>query len=131
MTTTETAKPKRIEITMSERRPLKIDETQWPIVACASWFSGRIECQANYVRWIKVREHADGRRIVYGVYQRGPGGAPIEFRGATGGFLVDASNSLIKCDEAETIRACRRIGGIIGDDQLADECIADLPAEEV
>lgn len=42
-----------------------------------------------------------------------------------GGFLVAAG------DEAETIRAIRRIGGILGDDDLAAECIADLPAEDL
>ena len=34
-------------------------------------------------------------------------------------------------DDDETVRAIRRIGGILGDDDLAYECIADLPAEDL
>lgn len=120
---------KRIEITMSERRPLKIDPEQWPVVASADWFSGQIECQANTIRRIKVREHDDGRRIVYGFQCAGNGGQAAGTRNPSGGFLVDAVDG--KVDEAETVRAIRRVGGIIEDDGLADDCIADLPAEEV
>jgi hypothetical protein len=131
--TTTTTETQRIEITMSERRPLKIDPEQWPIVAQAHRHDGQVECQANTVWRIYVREHADGRRLVYGWMDRGPGGKPIGWRGATGGFLVDPDLSVgaVAPNEAETIRAIRRIGGIVNDDQLADECIADLPAEEV
>jgi len=34
-------------------------------------------------------------------------------------------------DEDETIRALRRVGGVLDDDGLAEECIGDLPAEEI
>lgn len=34
-------------------------------------------------------------------------------------------------EQTSTIRAIRRIGGILGDDDLAAECIADLPAEDL
>ena len=32
-------------------------------------------------------------------------------------------------DENETVCAIRRIGEIIGDEELATECVADLPSE--
>jgi hypothetical protein len=123
MTTTMTTTEEKLKITMSERRPLSIVKADWPLIAKAEWFNGEHKFQANYLRWIHVREHADGRRVVYGAYTSGDGGAPLSFRRAEGGFLVAAG------DEDGTIRAIRRVGGIIDDDKMSDECIADLPAE--
>lgn len=141
--TTE-ATPEKITITMSESRPLKVDPAAWPTIAEASWHDGEVECQANYVRSIKVREHRDGRRIVYGIYDSGRGGCHRGFRGARGGFVLDSIRdesrsprdtdeglSWVFPDEEATIRAIRRVAGIIGDDAMGDECIADMPAEEL
>jgi hypothetical protein len=125
MTTTE--KKKKITVTMSERAPLKLDPELWPLIASADTHDGQVECQANREWAIKTREHEDGRRVVYGWVQRGNGGMPIGYRGASGGYLVEAGANAGE----ETIRAIRRVAGIIGDDQLGDECIADLPAEEL
>lgn len=115
---------KTLEIKMSERRPVKIVVADWPIVASAHRHNGTIACQANYEWDIIVREHADGRRLVYGWLRRGPGGVRADWRGSEGGFLLPSADS-------ETIRAIRRIGGIIGDEALADECIADLSPEAI
>jgi hypothetical protein len=128
MTTDETAK-EMLKITMSERRPLTIDPEQWPLVARAAWHDGAVECQANHVRAIRVREHSDGRRIVYGWLRSGPGGVHAGWRGAEGGFLVALISGVP--DEDGTVRAIRRVGGIIDDDALAAKCIADLPAEAI
>lgn len=125
--TTTTEKKKKIAVTMSERAPLKLDPELWPLIASADTHDGQVECQANREWAIKVREHEDGRRIVYGWVRRGNGGMPIGYRGASGGYLVEAGASAGE----ETIRAIRRVAGIIGDDALGDECIADLPAEEL
>jgi len=150
MTTTE--KKKKIAVTMSERAPLKLDPDLWPLIASADTHDGQVECQANREWAIKVREHEDGRRVVYGWVRRGNGGMPIGYRGASGGYLIepqpvtdveprrDEAGELIGYqdgatrtvpDEAATIRAIRRVAGIIGDDHLGDECIGDLPAEEL
>lgn len=133
-----TTEKKMLTIAMSERRPLRIDKEEWPIIAEADWWNGEHESQANYVRRIKVREHDDGRRIVYGFYGAGQGGAPIGFRGSAGGFLIDWPVPVQQRDpqvresfEAETIRAIRRVGGIISDDGLASACIADMPEESI
>lgn len=122
-TTTMTTDNLKLKITMSERRPLTIDPELWPVIAQADWHNGQHDFQANTIRRIRVRQHADGRRIVYGFQRAGNGGQHAGTRNPEGGFLITAG------DEDETIRAIRRIGGIINDDQLADECIADLPAE--
>lgn len=116
----------KIKITMSERRPVTIVKADWPLIASASWYSGTIESQANYVARIRVRQHEDGRTIVYGSAERGPGGAPIDYRGAAAGYMLDAPAS-----DEETVRAIRRVAGVIEHDELAAECIADLPDEEI
>ena len=138
MTTTD-----KIRITMSERRPLLIVKAEWPIIAKADWHDGQIECQANTVRKIRVRQHADGRRIVYGLQEAGNGGQYAGTRNPEGGFLVQPIPSIsawsgpieittpASPDEENTIRAIRRVAGIIGDAELGDECIADLPAEDL
>lgn len=127
-----------ITITLSERRPIKINPEDWPVIAEAKTFTGGngLECQASTVSYIKVRQHEDGRRIVYGALQRGNGGMPLGWRGADGGFIVEASErGRHNPNEEETVRAIRRVAGIVGDDEesgsLAYECIAALPAEEI
>jgi len=110
-------------IKMSERRPLKIKKSEWRLIARADWHDGQYDFQAHTLRRIVVREHADGRRIVYGLQEAGNGGQYRGTRNPAGGFLISAG------DEDGTIRAIRRVGGVIDDGMLADECIADLPAE--
>ena len=132
---TTTTESKRITITMSERAPLSIVEDDWPLIASAEWFNGQHECQANTIRRIKVRQHADGRRLVYGFQRAGNGGQFAGTRNPAGGFLIgprtDTEPRELSSGDDETIRAIRRVGGILGDDDLAAECIADLPAEEI
>lgn len=140
MTTTE---KKLISITLSERAPVKVDPEQWPLVAMADRHDGEVRCQANNEYAIKVREHADGRRIVYGWHRAGDGGQHRGFRDTYGGFIVEPSNAFRENptgdspavtrapDEAETVRAIRRVSGMIDDDQLGNACIADLPATEL
>lgn len=70
MTTTET---KTRTITLTNRPPVKISDDQWPTIAEASGDSfgsnfqarqsNRDQCD-NYT--LKVRQHADGRTLVYG-----------------------------------------------------------------
>lgn len=140
MTTTE---KKKIAVTMSERAPLKLDPELWPKVAEAETHDGKVQVQANTEWYIRVREHADGRRVVYGAKQAGNGGQYAGFRGAHGGYLVEAVRDESRPREIDgmigythpdddgTVRAIRRVAGIIGDDGLGDECIADLPAQEL
>jgi hypothetical protein len=60
-------------ITLTNRPPVRIDEDQWPVIADGTWtdHDGQVECQANR-RWkmhIRVRQHTDGRAVVYSVYE--------------------------------------------------------------
>ena len=116
---------RKITITLSDVPHVRLVEADWPIVANAEWFDGEHECQANYIRFVRVRQHADGRRVVYGTYSAGPGGAPSGFRGIRAGYLLSDSHS------EDTIRAIRRVAAQVEDVLLGAECIGDLPAEEI
>ena len=134
MTTTN----KTITITMSDRSPIKIVAADWPVIARADWHSGSHACQANEEAWLKVREHEDGRRIIYSDRDSGPGGMAIGYRGTAAGYLIGAPNAHdctygVARERAatETVRAIRRAAGVIDRPELGDACIADLPAEEL
>jgi hypothetical protein len=129
-----TTEKKTLTITMSERRPLKIDPELWPVIASASRHDGAVKAQANTEWYIKVREDEQGRRLVYGGKVSGNGGQYAGFRELRGGYLVDSVRDeagAVASDEQGTVRAIRRVAGIIGDDQLGADCIGNLPAEEV
>lgn len=134
--------PKTIKITLSERRPVTIAPEEWPVIAEATHHDGAVRSQANTEWAIKVREHRDGRRIVYGYVQAGGGGKPAGWRETRAGYIVDAisrdsmrqpdaGGALVSTypDDAETIRAIRRVAGVIDRDDLGAECIGELPAE--
>jgi hypothetical protein len=137
---TTTMTTDKIKIKMSERRPLSIVESEWPIIASAEWHDGgTLEFQANHRRLLRVRENQDGeRRIIYGWLRAGNGGVHANWRGAEAGFLIQRTTgglsiaAVTKADfEAETVRAIRRVAGIIEDYKMSDECIAALPEENV
>lgn len=120
---------KTTKITLSERRPVTIETEQWPIIARAEAHDGAVKVQANNEWVIRVREHDDGRRIVYGWHEAGNGGQYAGFRPTYGGYIVDAANG--QPDDAETVRSIRRVAGLIARDDLGAECIGDLPAESI
>lgn len=128
-TTTMTTEKKTITITMSETAPVKVDPEQWPVIASADRHDGKVECQANTEWVIRVREHADGRRLVYGSQSAGNGGQYAGYRGKDAGYLISVAQD--KAREEQTIRAIRRVAGVIGAEDLGAECVADLPAQEI
>lgn len=133
---TTTIEKKTRKIVLSERRPVTIALEDWPVIADARrfWGGSGHECQANETGYIRVRQHADGRTLVYCSRDSGPGGMEIGYRGAEGGFLLPGAGPVdhpSQSHQDEIVRAIRRCGGIINADELADECIADLPAEEI
>lgn len=128
-----TTNDKKIKIVLSERAPVTISEKDWPVIAKADAFGdvsggpARIQVQANQEWFIKVREHRDGRRLVYGSNFRGNGGMPEGWKSSSGGFLLAGEKDM----QTATVRAIRRVAGIINNDYLADETIAELPSEEI
>jgi hypothetical protein len=119
-------------ITLTDRAPVRIQDTDWPCIAHSAGYSGEHECQANVEAWLRVRQHADGRTLVYGCRQAGNGGQAIGYSEWRGGELLEAGE--------DPIPAIRRAGeclaehsgyGSIDWDMLVRDCIADLPAEEL
>jgi len=110
----------RRTITLSDRAPVTIVETDWPVIAQASEHDNQHEFQANRTWHLYVRRHADGRVIVYGVYR-------TKFEGEhdrRGGHLLDPGENI-----ASHISGVAKALGF--DERMAQECIADLPAEEL
>ena len=121
-------------ITLTGRPPVRIVEEQWPVVAYAAYenFQGEVRDQAvrTWDASIRVRQHEDGRVLIYAMdrhWSAFPHEAGYEFRG---GYLLAASG-----DVCETvIRLAEEIVAAGGGEYmrtLGRECIADLPAEEI
>jgi hypothetical protein len=128
-------------ITLTNRPPVKIDEDNWPVVASASdkEYDNQYESQANQIsKWnITVRKHDDGRAIVYATYSYSSNWANSRDYSAKHGVLL-----AMDCTPAEIIDAINFVSDMVaacecdGADAarwttLANECIADMPAEEL
>lgn len=130
-TTTET---KTRTITLTGRPPVKIADADWPVVADAknATWDGQYEFQA-FRKWadsIRVRQHADGRRLVYGIAShstahqgeqdyRYSGGYIVEVGGDVCATITQIAEELIARGAPDSMR------------ETAAECIADLPAEAI
>lgn len=121
MTNEEENEDREIVILLSERQPVKIFSDEWPFIAKSKWNNGGWESynQASRRARIFVREHGDGRRIVYGWLLTNVDGE----RNKRAGFILAAGD--------DVVRAIRRVAGVLGLSCLADDCIADLPAERI
>lgn len=127
---------KQRTITLTGRAPVKIREDQWPVIAQADGDSYRGndygrhnqavhqgECDQYTLR---VRQHEDGRAIVYGILDAAIAAwnAPAGGETRRGGETLDAG--------ADLAAAIRRVGESCElPDRIIRECIADLPAEEL
>ena len=133
MTTTET---KYRTITLTDRAPVRIREDLWPIIAHGSftYHDGTIRQQANRLCDIdiRVRQHADGRSIVYGIYKYDTHFAHEQCEIYRVGVLLEPN--------ADLTAAIKEIGNQlierINDSSMhrhvrdtVDDCIADLPPE--
>jgi hypothetical protein len=129
-TTAETkSETKTRTITLFDRRPIEINEDEWPVIAIA-------KDESNDFRHFSLRvrqNEKDARTIVYGIFDTRVQGE----RDRRGGELIIPPSDL-KVDEVnfsvwdEIPKAIRRVGGRLGfSDEIIDECIADLPAEKL
>lgn len=127
-------------ITLTNSAPVKIREDEWPVIARGSYrdHDNQYEFQANRT-WevdIRVRQHPDGRAIVYGVYDY-----DTEIQGERGfraraGVLLDGASVSAHIPDAvsEVASTLNAAAEAAGHDFRADisaaerECVADLPA---
>jgi hypothetical protein len=126
---------KQRTITLTGRPPVTIDEDEWPLIARASDddYQGndpakhqQASAQGQLDEYsLRVRQHADGRAVVYGTYTEG---WHSEHDG-----LSHAGYVVIPDGNPPTIEhAIDRVGKDLGvPAQLVADCIADLPAEKL
>lgn len=110
-------------ITLTGRPPVTIIETDWPVTAHGYWHDSKNGIEHDWTRRadIRVRQHADGRAIVYGTRR-------TKWQGERD---LAAGELLTGTDTAALIAAIRRVAVAIGHDELAQETIADLPPETI
>jgi hypothetical protein len=107
-------------ITLSDRPPVQIDEDTWPEIASASDDDATGASAAQRKASIRVRRHADGRCLVYGVATDSRPNA----RNLRAGYLVDANGY-----PERVVAAIQRVAETLGWPALAADTIASLPAE--
>jgi hypothetical protein len=128
-------------ITLTDSPPVQIDEANWPLIASAAdkQHDGQIEAQANRTsKWfVGVRQHADGRAIVYAKYTYDTAWQGERNRTAARGVLLSAGTTVQEICEAIT-SVCSDIAAAkhnSGDEErwreLAPQCVADLPPERL
>lgn len=140
--------PKTRTITLTDRPPVKISEDEWPIIATGSADADDSDGRGNqpnreWTRTLRVRQHKDGRAIVYGVY-----GYSTKFQGANGAAAKRGALLAAPATPDQIIAAIRVIGDELAEaesdapieDSRKDSrqwrvavqtCIADLPAVEL
>lgn len=127
-------------ITLTGRPPVTINEDAWPVIASASDkdYEGEFEFQSfRTSKWhITVRQHEDGRTLVYATYSYSTAWRNERGLQAKRGELLPKGGA---CEE-HICRAIERVCQDVasaehsGDDagrwsELAAECVADMPAE--
>lgn len=146
MSTSITTSKTRI-ITLTGRAPVKIVEDDWPVIASAKddsysgdpsrWQQAIRQSQCDEYK-LSVRQHADGRVIVYGVLSA----AIKEWHQPAGGEswrggellcpqgMVRSSRDVLIAGPDDIAEAIYRVGkrGNLPD-SVIHTCIADLPAE--
>ena len=144
--TTTTSKTRTI--TLTDRPPVKIKEDEWPVIATGSADDDDSSQPGNppnreWTRTIRVRQHTDGRAIVYGVYDY-----ETAFQGANGAAAKRGTLLWPTATPDQIITAIRAVGSDLADAEEAaaieparkdairwreavQACIADLPAVEL
>lgn len=139
----------KLTITLTGRPPVKITKDEWPVIASAEEkeFDGQYEFQANRTaKWkLIVRQHNDGRTIVYAIHSydtQYQGERSRDFRSGEMLTVPDVTADCIGDTKPITeaiFRVAAEIEGRMPEGQwstgvfprLAHECTADLPAVEI
>jgi len=109
----------KLTIMLTGRRPVQVDDDEWPVIARAGWQEGEKKLEHRAWRLI-VRQHEDGRSLVYGMFDTSRRGEQPR----RGGELLPPG--------ADIPAAIHRVAEHLGFDRwLAEEAIGNLPAEEL
>ena len=114
---------KKLTITLTDRRPVTVDTDVWQKIASSSDHDNEYDFQANRKWKLFVRQcqtEGDDRCVVYGIYET----AFQSESDRRGGEIVDSLD--------DVPAAVKRVAEYLAfEERLADECIADLPADEI
>jgi hypothetical protein len=117
-------------ITLTGRAPVRILEDEWPLIAQSDWEQVKAPREAR--AQIRVRRHADGRTLVYGIY-RFDGPRYGERRYERAGVLCDSSAGTVEA--IEEVAAELEVRGVEGWEAdwggLEEDCVGALPAEVI
>ena len=120
-------------VTMTDRRPVKIDSKDWPRIALAngdSWTGAdysrheQASCQGELDEYhLVVRRHQDGRVLVYGILSAASAwtGTPHDRRG---GYLLNEPGDDEIVDAISKVAAECRLPS-----HMAGDCVAGLAPE--
>lgn len=122
---------KRRTITLTDRSPIQIIESRWPVIASASGdnyqgldASHPVSCGCCDRWFIRVRRHRDGRVIVYGIYAVG------EFSGS--GYAGPGKAGQLLAAGDDVVAAVRRVVRTLGlPTRTITDCVARLPVERI
>lgn len=119
-----TDQPKTRTITLTDRAPVRIVEAEWPVIAAGKdhdWDGEHLSQATRQTESaIRVRQHADGRAIVYAVVRHTTQWQGERSTEARAGEVLAAGD--------DVPAAIRRVGvaAAVADHVIA-ACIADLP----
>lgn len=129
---------KRRTITLTDQPPVRIREDQWPEIAHGHYeaFDNQYRFQANCTTDIdiRVRQHQDGRAIVYGTYRYDTNWQGVHGAQHRTGVLLAAGSDLIDAIREVADGLVDRLGDsedVSHVRDAMDECIGDLPAVEL
>jgi hypothetical protein len=122
-------------ITLTGRRPVTIDEAEWPLIARASGddYDGNDPAKHQQASdqgeldeyALRVRQHEDGRAIVYGTYTEGWNSRHDGLTHA--GYVIAPGTIPLTVEDA-----IQQAGMDLGvPAQIVADCIADMPAERL
>ena len=120
-------------ITMTDRPPVRICEGDWPVIAKSATWEGEVKFQAPRQWNLTVRQNRDdGRTIVYAVFRSELQGE----RDYAAGELLSPPEGTVITEDAwfihhDLVAAIYRVADGCGGKQLAEACIADLPAQDL
>jgi hypothetical protein len=127
-------------ITLTGRPPVRVSDDNWPVIAfgTSEYYNSeyREDATRDYDAWISVRQHDDGRAVVYGTFV-----FRTKYRNEDD-VVINAGNTV--APGQNIAQAISRVGFDIRDrlrreneDSLrvireaVDECIADLPPDDL
>lgn len=137
----------RVFIRLSGRRPVTVDTDDWPRTANGhgNEYDGETAAQSVRTRtwWVSVRQHADGRALVYGVYEAHSKAALELDVCVHAGKLLDKEQArdlehwIVRVANdlfGDAVNANSHVAEVIilrDIEQAKADCLASLPAEEL